>query len=76
MSIQSSVTSDEGPAYGPELEGFAYPWLAHEYEFVSQDRCSVYESGDLRWVNSPAFSTASRHRSQDRSVIRRGWLVG
>jgi pimeloyl-ACP methyl ester carboxylesterase len=36
MSAQSSIASDEGPAYGPELEGFSYPWPVQRYEFVSQ----------------------------------------
>jgi pimeloyl-ACP methyl ester carboxylesterase len=36
MSIQSTAASNEGPAYGPELEGFAYPWPVQHYEFVSQ----------------------------------------
>ncbi len=36
MSSQSSIASDEGPAYGPELEGFSYPWPVQRYEFVSQ----------------------------------------
>jgi hypothetical protein len=36
MSISSSFLTDEGPAYGPELEGFAYPWPVQHYEFVSQ----------------------------------------
>jgi hypothetical protein len=28
--------SDEGPAYGPELEGFSYPWPVSKFEFVGQ----------------------------------------
>jgi pimeloyl-ACP methyl ester carboxylesterase len=36
VSISSSIPADEGPAYGPELEGFAYPWPVQHYEFVSQ----------------------------------------
>jgi pimeloyl-ACP methyl ester carboxylesterase len=35
VSVRPSI-SDEGPAYGPELEGFAYPWPVQRYEFVSQ----------------------------------------
>lgn len=36
MNIPSSIPSDEGPAYGPELEGFSYPWPVLYYAFVSQ----------------------------------------
>jgi pimeloyl-ACP methyl ester carboxylesterase len=40
MSIRSSIPSptisDEGPAYGPELQGFPYPWPVLHYEFISQ----------------------------------------
>src|SRR5580658_7352852 len=36
MSASSPVRADEGPAYGPELEGFEYPWPVQHYEFVSQ----------------------------------------
>src|ERR1700741_154100 len=31
-----SAADDEGPAYGPELEGFEYPWPVQHYDFVSQ----------------------------------------
>jgi pimeloyl-ACP methyl ester carboxylesterase len=36
MSMSSSIAADDGPAYGPELEGFEYPWPVQRYEFVSQ----------------------------------------
>jgi pimeloyl-ACP methyl ester carboxylesterase len=36
MSTQSANAADDGPAYGPELEGFSYPWPVQHYEFVSQ----------------------------------------
>lgn len=36
VSNSSSISADEGPAYGPELEGFDYPWPVQHYEFVSQ----------------------------------------
>jgi len=32
----ASAADDEGPAYGPELEGFEYPWPVQHYDFVSQ----------------------------------------
>jgi pimeloyl-ACP methyl ester carboxylesterase len=28
--------ADDGPAYGPQLEGFAYPWPVSQYRFPSQ----------------------------------------
>jgi pimeloyl-ACP methyl ester carboxylesterase len=28
--------ADDGPAYGPELEGFSYPHTVHEFTFTSQ----------------------------------------
>ncbi|MBN3728618.1 alpha/beta fold hydrolase [Burkholderia sp. Ac-20379] len=30
------VADDDGPAYGPELEGFDYPYPVHRYAFASQ----------------------------------------
>jgi pimeloyl-ACP methyl ester carboxylesterase len=30
--------SDPGPAYGPQLEGFAYPWPVAQYRFRSQNQ--------------------------------------
>ena len=36
MTVQASNPTDEAPAYGPELEGFSYPWPVTNFEFVSQ----------------------------------------
>ena len=36
MTAQPSTTSEEAPAYGPELEGFSYPWPVLNFEFVGQ----------------------------------------
>jgi pimeloyl-ACP methyl ester carboxylesterase len=36
VSTASSIPADEGPAFGPELEGFTYPWPVQRYELVSQ----------------------------------------
>jgi pimeloyl-ACP methyl ester carboxylesterase len=33
---KESATPADGPVYGPELEGFTYPWPVQNYEFVSQ----------------------------------------
>jgi pimeloyl-ACP methyl ester carboxylesterase len=33
-----SALADEGPAYGPELEGFDYPYLVKTYDFTSQGK--------------------------------------
>jgi pimeloyl-ACP methyl ester carboxylesterase len=35
-AAQPAAPSDEGPAYGPELEGFSYPWPVQNFEFISQ----------------------------------------
>jgi pimeloyl-ACP methyl ester carboxylesterase len=35
-AAQPASPTDEGPAYGPELEGFSYPWPVRKFEFVSQ----------------------------------------
>jgi pimeloyl-ACP methyl ester carboxylesterase len=32
----STAITDPGPVYGPELEGFTYPFPVHQYDFVSQ----------------------------------------
>jgi pimeloyl-ACP methyl ester carboxylesterase len=37
VNTTSSIPADGGPAFGPELEGFTYPWPVKRYEFVSQD---------------------------------------
>jgi pimeloyl-ACP methyl ester carboxylesterase len=31
-----AAIADDGPAYGPELEGFSYPHAVHEFAFTSQ----------------------------------------
>jgi pimeloyl-ACP methyl ester carboxylesterase len=38
MSVAAppSVRAEEAPAYGPELEGFPYPWPVQNFKFVSQ----------------------------------------
>jgi pimeloyl-ACP methyl ester carboxylesterase len=36
VTARASTPSDDGPAYGPELEGFSYPWPVQYFEFVSQ----------------------------------------
>jgi pimeloyl-ACP methyl ester carboxylesterase len=37
MVISSSgARADEGPAYGPELQGFDYPWPVQHFHFTSQ----------------------------------------
>jgi pimeloyl-ACP methyl ester carboxylesterase len=36
VAAQAATPSDEAPAYGPELEGFSYPWPVLKFEFVSQ----------------------------------------
>jgi len=38
--------ADEGPAYGPQLEGFAYPWPVSQYRFSSQG-----ESLDMAYMD-------------------------
>src|ERR1700679_2612842 len=35
-TAQPSPASDAAPAYGPELEGFSYPWPVQNFEFVGQ----------------------------------------
>jgi pimeloyl-ACP methyl ester carboxylesterase len=32
----SNAPGDDGPAYGPELQGFTYPEPVHQFEFASQ----------------------------------------
>ena len=36
MTTRPTTPSDEAAAYGPELEGFSYPWPVLNFEFVSQ----------------------------------------
>jgi len=36
VTTPPSIPSDEAPAYGPELEGFSYPWPVLKFEFVGQ----------------------------------------
>jgi hypothetical protein len=36
MNAPQSTPSDDVPAYGPELQCFAYPWPVLNFEFVSQ----------------------------------------
>jgi pimeloyl-ACP methyl ester carboxylesterase len=36
MGPAGAAHPDDGQAYGPELQGFAYPWSVQHYHFVSQ----------------------------------------
>jgi pimeloyl-ACP methyl ester carboxylesterase len=36
QSVPPATPSEDAPAYGPELEGFSYPWPVLHYELVSQ----------------------------------------
>jgi len=36
LSLSVAAVAADGPAYGPELEGFAYPAPVHRFEFTSQ----------------------------------------
>jgi pimeloyl-ACP methyl ester carboxylesterase len=35
-AAQSAPPPGDGPAYGPELEGYSYPWPVQKFEFISQ----------------------------------------
>jgi pimeloyl-ACP methyl ester carboxylesterase len=35
-AASAAVAADDGPAYGPQLEGFAYPWPVAQFSFASQ----------------------------------------
>ncbi|MBN3857598.1 alpha/beta hydrolase [Paraburkholderia sp. Ac-20340] len=37
-SSTSTVSNPDGPAYGPELQGFDYPYPVHDFSFTSQGR--------------------------------------
>jgi pimeloyl-ACP methyl ester carboxylesterase len=41
-----SARADEGPAYGPELQGFDYPWPVQHFHFTSQG-----ESLDMAYMD-------------------------
>lgn len=46
-----AATPDEGPAYGPELQGFDYPWPVRHFRFTSQG-----EGLDMAYMDvSPAM---------------------
>lgn len=34
--IGADASAADGPAYGPRLEGFDYPWPVHAFDFTSQ----------------------------------------
>lgn len=36
LAVNQNACADDGPAYGPELEGFAYPEQVHQFRFTSQ----------------------------------------
>jgi pimeloyl-ACP methyl ester carboxylesterase len=36
QTTQSAASAADAPVYGPELEGFTYPWPVQKFEFVSQ----------------------------------------
>ncbi|TAM02229.1 MAG: alpha/beta hydrolase [Paraburkholderia sp.] len=35
-AFSHAAVADDGPAYGPELEGFSYPHTVHDFAFTSQ----------------------------------------
>ncbi|RQH07575.1 alpha/beta fold hydrolase [Paraburkholderia dinghuensis] len=43
--------ADDGPAYGPELEGFSYPHTVHEFAFTSQGQSLHMAYMDVQPVN-------------------------
>jgi pimeloyl-ACP methyl ester carboxylesterase len=36
VSVSRAAPNDDGPAYGPELQGFDYPWPVLHFRFTSQ----------------------------------------
>ncbi|SDC63476.1 Pimeloyl-ACP methyl ester carboxylesterase [Cupriavidus sp. YR651] len=36
LAVNAATAADDGPAYGPELEGFDYPYPVQHYKFSSQ----------------------------------------
>lgn len=45
-SPSHAASFDEGPAYGPQLEGFDYPWAVQHFRFTSQG-----ESLDMAYMD-------------------------
>lgn len=49
LSLSTAAPIDEGPAYGPELQGFDYPWPILHFRFMSQG-----ESLDMAYMDVKA----------------------
>jgi hypothetical protein len=61
-SPSHAASFDEGPAYGPQLEGFDYPWAVQHFRFTSQGEVLDMAYMDVKPVKPRARngSTASR----------------
>lgn len=57
-SASSSSAADAGPAYGPELQGFSYPYPVRRFEFQSQG-----EALDMAYMDVAANAARANGRT-------------
>ena len=52
------AASAEEPLYGPELQGFDYPWPVHDFAFSSQGEAMTMRYMDVSPTGAPNGRTA------------------
>ena len=67
--LPAHAAADEEPAYGPELEGFDYPWPVSYFSFTSQGE-------KLRMAYMDVKPAAAAERQDRGAVSRQEFLRG
>ncbi len=58
VGVSAANAADDEPAYGPQLEGFEYPWPVSHFSFTSQNQALDMAYMDVRPTKSPNGRTA------------------
>ncbi len=56
--IAPGASAADGPAYGPRLEGFDYPWPVHVFDFTSQKQAMQMAYLDVAPTGTPTGRVA------------------
>jgi pimeloyl-ACP methyl ester carboxylesterase len=58
LSMSTAMAADDGPAFGPQLEGFEYPWPVSRFSFSSQGEAVEMAYMDVKPVGPANGRTA------------------
>ncbi|HWM60667.1 MAG TPA: alpha/beta hydrolase [Rhizomicrobium sp.] len=61
LFLASAVAADEGPAYGPQLEGYDYPFPVQHYRFQSQSEAMDMAYMDVKPASPNGHTVALLH---------------